>query len=304
MKAKQILFIGLSSVGDVIMTSPVLQSLNNKYPEAVMDVIGDNRSREIYKQIPFVRDVYIKDKNKPLRGAPDLIKQLWKRRYDLIVDVRTDGLAYLLRGKRKYTKWFKKSYGEHAVEDLMGVIFSIHGNEPIGHTKIWLAENHRDYANEKLSCFDAGRVLALSVGTEDKLFKTWPEEKFIELCNLHKDDFSGVVFLGNEQELERTEKIIEQINIPSLNTAGNSLLEAAALLEKVFLYIGPDSGLGHIASAMNTNTISFFSVVSPARYKPWGEKAAYVVGENNDARNIPVDSVSKLVDRVLDNKAG
>ena len=301
MSVKKILFIGLSSVGDVVMTTPVLRSLQDKYPDALFDIVVDKRGTGLYKNYPRLNKLYLKDKDRPLRGVPDLLFQLWKTRYDLIVDVRTDGLAYLLRAKKRHTKWFAKSYGLHAVEDLMGVIAKLHGNESIPHTCVWPTDADRKYATKEISAFsNKDRLLALSIGDSRKPFKTWPADKFIELLNQHENDFSGVIFLGNSFEAEETQKVANNIKLPHINTVGNSLLEAAALLEKSYLYIGPDSGLGHIASAVETPTISFFSIVKPERYRPWGNKAICLVGGNSDARNIPVDEVSAAIRRMID----
>jgi lipopolysaccharide heptosyltransferase III len=296
MVVKNILFIGLSSVGDVVMTTPVLQSLHNKYPKASFDIVSDNRSVALYESYPYKNKLYLKDKDKPLRGVPDLLLKLWKKRYDIIVDVRTDGLAYLLRSKKRYTKWFANSYGPHAVEDLLGVVSSLHGNDPIPHTQVWLSDSNRDYAIKQISVFkNKEKLLAISVGDPDKPFKTWPNNKFIELLKRHKNDFSGIIFLGGDSETENTLQVAGEIDIPYINAAGNSLLEAAALIEKSCLYIGPDSGLGHIASALKIPTISLFSQVSPERFRPWGDKAVCIRGENNDARNISVDIISSAV---------
>ncbi len=301
MSVKKILFIGLSSVGDVVMTTPVLRSLQNKYPDALFDIVVDKRGTGLYKNYPRLNKLYLKDKDRPLRGVPDLLFQLWKTRYDLIVDVRTDGLAYLLRAKKRHTKWFAKSYGLHAVEDLMGVIAKLHGNKPIPDTRIWPSDADREYAIKEISVFsNADRLLALSIGDSRKPFKTWSADKFIELLSQHENYFSGVIFLGNSFEAEETQKVASNIKLPHINTVGNSLLEAAALLEKSCLYIGPDSGLGHIASAAETPTISFFSIVKPERYRPWGNRAICLAGENSDARNIPVDEVSAAIRRMID----
>ena len=296
MVVKNILFIGLSSVGDVVMTTPVLQSLHDKYPEARFDIVTDRRSMALFENCQYKNNLYLKDKDKFLRGVPYLLSNLWKNRYDIIVDLRTDGLAYLLRSKKRYTKWSSKTYGPHAVEDLLGVIASLHGDDPIPHTQIWLSESNREYANKNISVFnDKKRLLALSVGDPRKPFKTWDTEKFIELINLHENDFSGVIFLGGEHEIENTLKVASKIDIPYINVVGNSLLEAAALIEKSCLYIGPDSGLGHIASAVKVPTVSLFGPVSPERFRPWGDMAICIRGENNDARNISVQEISSAV---------
>ena len=296
MGVNKILFIGLSSVGDVVMTTPVLTSLQNKYPEALFDIVVDKRGIELYKNFPKLNKLYLKDKDKPLRGVPDLLLRLWKNRYDIIVDVRSDGLAYLLRAKKRYTKWFARSYGPHAIEDLMGIIATLHGDKPLPHTSVWPAELDREYAKKEIAVFNnTDLLLAISIGDSRKPEKTWTTDKFVDLLNKHKDDFTGVIFLGNSYEAEGTREVASKIDMQYINTIDNSLLEAASLLEKSCLYIGSDSGLGHIASAVKTPTISFFSLMKPDRYRPWGDKAVCICGSDNDARNISVDEVSAVV---------
>ena len=296
MNVKKILFIGLSSAGDVVMTTPALISLQNKYPEALFDIVADKRGVQLYKNFPKLNKIYLKDKDKPLRGVPDLLLQLWKNRYDLIIDMRTDGLAYLLRAKKRYTKFFARSYGSHAIEDLMGIIAPLHGDKPLPHTSVWPAELDREYAKKEISVFNnTDLLLAISIGDSRKPEKTWTTNKFVDLLNKHKDDFTGVIFLGNSYEAEGTREVASKIDMQYINTVNNSLLEAASLLEKCCLYIGPDSGLGHIASAVKTPTISFFSLMKPDRYRPWGDKSICICGSANDARNISVDEVSAAI---------
>ncbi len=300
MSVTKILFIGLSSVGDVVMTTPVLRSLQDKYPEALFDIVVDKRGTGLYKNYPRLNKLYLKDKDKPLRGVPDLLMQLWKTRYDLVVDVRTDGLAYLLRSKKRYTKWGAKSYGPHAVENLMGVIDDLHGDHPIPDTKVWPSDADRGYASKQISVFsNKDKLLALSMGDNRKPEKTWTIDKFVKLLKQHENDFSGVIFLGNSFEAKETLEVMSKVNLQHINTVGNSLLEAAALIEASCLYVGPDSGLGHIASAVKTATISFFGVTEPERYRPWGNKAVCLMGANSDARNISVNDVSAAIKDIL-----
>ena len=301
MDVNKILFIGLSCVGDVVMTSPVIQVLKEKFPKTTIDFVADKRSRDLYANIPSLGKIVIKNKDSFLRGTPGLISQLWKTKYDIIVDVRTDGLAYLLRGKKRFTKWSAKSYGPHAVETLMGVIAPLHGNNPIPDTHVWLSDSQREHADKKISVFNRKeRLLTISVGDIRRPVKCWSAEKFVELLNKHRDDFSGVIFLGGHLDDERTLEVTSKIDIAHINTIGGSLLDAAALMEKSCLYIGPDSGLGHVASAVQIPTISLFSVDRPERCRPWGDKAVCIVGTKNDARNISVYEVTKAIRKTLE----
>ena len=73
MNVNKILFIGLSNVGDVVMTTPVLKALHNKYPDALFDIVADKRAMQLYANCPFLNKLYLKDKDKLLRGVPLLL---------------------------------------------------------------------------------------------------------------------------------------------------------------------------------------------------------------------------------------
>ena len=297
MKSEQkILFIGLSCVGDVIMTTPVMLALHRHFPDAKLDVIADNRSRELYETCPFVDRVYIKDKRLFLRGVPGILKSLLKQHYDVIVDLRTDGLAYLLRGKRKYTKWTAGNYGPHAIEDLIGVIAAINKDESIPHPCVWLQNQHYEYAEQMLSSFDnQEHLLAVSVGEPAKPFKTLTMDTWKELLATCASRFSGIVFMGGPSEQKQTDELVSMSGLRCVSVVGNSLLESAAVLEKVSLYMGPDSGLGHIASAVHTPTITFISACPAERYRPWGEQATCIIAPDKDARLITAGDIEQTL---------
>ena len=92
---KTILLITLSNIGDAVMTTPVMTALHNKYPRAVMDIVADARSGEIFTQCPYKGEIFLKDKQAGWQGLLRLVKQLRMKRYDLMVDLRTDGLTLL-----------------------------------------------------------------------------------------------------------------------------------------------------------------------------------------------------------------
>jgi len=300
-KAQQILFIGLSCVGDVVMTTPLIRSLHSLFPEARFDFVVDGRSKALYENCPYRRQIFEKNKNKFMRGLPELLKQLWRYKYDLIVDVRTDGMAYLLRGKKRLTKFNSVPYGEHAVEKLMGVIAPLHKDKPIPDTEVWMCDEHAEYARNKLSVFkDKSKLLAISTGEPSKPHKNWMTDKWIQFLDEISNHISGLVFIGGPNEVAEISIIKERVKTPFIDVAGNSsLLESAAILKQMSLYVGPDSGPGHLAAADDTKTITLFSLFGPERYLPWGKKAFSVRGEENDARNISVAEIVTLFNRVI-----
>ena len=281
------------------MTTPVLESLHMKYPNAVIDIVSAARSDILYEHCPYRGNVYLKNKNKFLRGSLDLLQQVRRNSYDLIVDLRTDGLAYLCRGKKRMTKWSSKSYGNHAVEKLMGVIRNIHLNGDIPASKVWLTKKEQDYADSLLKELPPGKWIEFAPGNINEK-KIWPVEYYAALANSVSDIFTGVILDGSGSEKNYTEAVSKRLKIPFVDLAGNTnLLQAAAVLQKASLFVGGDSGLGHIAAAVSTPTLTFFSVDSPERVLPWGKKSDWLVSEDDNASNIPLDETINKVRSIV-----
>jgi heptosyltransferase III len=291
---ESILFITLSCVGDAVMTTPALQALHKNYPLAQIDIVADKRSSYLFSRCPYRGDIIHKDKNKIFRGALGLIKRLRQKPYDLIVDLRTDGIAYLLKGKKRLGKWNKQAYGAHAIEDLMGTIRSIHGDEPIPPTCVWLGKEHEAYANTALSGLPGNRWLAMAPGVKAER-KRWPGKKYAELANSLSDIFEGVIFVGSHSEQLHTRAVKADLRLPSVDLAGSDLLEAAAVLGRASMFVGSDSGLGHIAGAMGTATMTLFSTEHPDRYLPWGPSASWLRGEGDYVSKIAVADVEAKI---------
>ena len=62
-QVKKILFVTLSNIGYVILTTPTLIRLGQKYRNARIDIIGDARSEILYRHCPIVDKFYQKDES-------------------------------------------------------------------------------------------------------------------------------------------------------------------------------------------------------------------------------------------------
>ncbi len=282
------------------MTTPVIQSLNTLFPQAKIDVVSDSRSHILYRHCPFLGEVIIKNKNRLMRGAVDLVFTVRKKNYDLIVDLRTDGLAYLFRGQEILTKFSSRPYGRHAVENLMGVIHRIHGDREIPDTRLWITKQEEDRAQQLLKSLPGKNWLVVVPDNLDKR-KVWPKEKYINLINSFSHQLDGVIFEGSGSEREIGERIANKINVPSVNLAGKTnLLEAAAVIKRAKVYIGCDSGLGHIAGVVKTPSLILFSVDRPERVLPWRSGAKYLVSNDNMASSIDTRDAIDVFKDLLD----
>ena len=286
----KILFISLSNIGDAVMTTPVLQALHELYPGAVIDIVGDQRSSVIFKHCPYRGKIFHKQKNSFLRGVPALIMELWAQSYDLIVDLRTDGLAYLLPAGNRLTKLNRIKTGAHSVQQHLGIISKIYHSDP-PQCHVWTSSTEKKFAEESLGDYYGKKMLGLGTGANAEK-KIWPKENYLSLVEKAGEFFDAVVFLGDSRDKEYSDYISSRADVPSINLCGmTGILEAVAIQQRLVLFVGNDSGLGHMASAAGTPTITIFGTGEPERYRPWGERSLWLQGKDNNLINIQVDDV-------------
>jgi heptosyltransferase-3 len=296
---QNMLVITLSNVGDVVMTTPVLEALHGKYPLARMDIVTDARAASLFSHRPWPGEVILKDKQAGWRGLPALLKRLRATRYDLIVDLRTDGLSLLLRGRRCLTRRGARAVTGHAVERHFSVIRRREQLDTMPPPGLWLSAAEPLFASRELAGLPGNRWLALGPGARGE-GKRWPAERFAQLATRLQPHFDAVILLGSPAERDRCTRIEADLTVPCLHLAGKTdLLQAAAVLQRAQLFIGNDSGLGHMAAAVGIPTVTIFGPGDPQRYHPWHPQARWIQGARGSVGDVTVDAVVDLVAAVL-----
>jgi lipid A biosynthesis lauroyl/palmitoleoyl acyltransferase len=290
-----ILLVTLSNIGDALMTTPVMEALHAKHPQAIMDIVADPRSSELFAHCPYLNRVIHRDKSQGWRGSLVLIRELRKRRYDLIVDLRTDGLAWLLRARRRLTRRDARHARGHAVERHMAVIRRYTGTDDIPRPRLWLNATERQYAGQVLNHLPGRRWLALGPGARWEP-KRWPPGQFRELVQRHRETFDAVVLLGSRADAGICRTLADGLTLPCLDLAGQTgLLEAAAVLSRMHLFIGNDSGLGHLAAAAGIPTLTLFGPGEPRRYHPWNHPARWLQSPTGRIEDLHVSRVAEAL---------
>ncbi|WP_162299607.1 glycosyltransferase family 9 protein [Pseudomethylobacillus aquaticus] len=272
---QRILLITLSNIGDVVLTTPVLQALHIRYPDALIDIVGDARSHQVYQHCPFLGRVLLKNKQTGWRGLLTLLRQLRRVPYDLAVDLRTDGLLYAIRAKVRLGKLSNQaSLGMHSVEKHFAALQPL-GINDIPHPQVWLTMRHRQHARLLTAPFQGQRLLAIGLGANSS-HKIWPVSAYLALVYKLEMHVDAVMLLGSQQERCHADQFRQQCRLPVLDVCGQlDILQSTAMLEHALLFVGNDSGLGHLASAVGTPTFTIFGLGQPARYRPWGELAGW-----------------------------
>jgi len=106
--------IRLSSIGDIILTTPVLKALRSRYPEAQIDFLVMDRFKDAIQGVPWVDNLILfpKDSCKGLQGLIRFGKQLSQAHYDVVIDLHAKirSIVIVRQLKTKVLRYRKRAW--------------------------------------------------------------------------------------------------------------------------------------------------------------------------------------------------
>lgn len=284
-----------SNVGDLVMNVPILNYFKNSFDDISFDIIADKRSASLLSEFKGVENIFIKEKN--TKQKTKLFIKLLKNKYDYAIGLRSDAVPLVIRAKKKLYKTDRDSSINGKVPEtiyhfsILKKLFDIDEKEL--DTFISFSDESLNKLKNLINYKDNDNLLIIGPGATF-VDKTWPKENFIKLINILKENFTKVVLLGAPNEFELCKEISDltgTINLASKTT----LSQIAAIVTLGKLFIGNDSGLGHIAAAQGINTLSIFGLADPIRYTPFRQYSIY--REDKNIKKITVDDVLKKLEK-------
>lgn len=294
---QRILFITLSCLGDAVLSTPTLEAIHMTYPNAVIDVVSHPRCIEIFRYFPYVESLYEKGAERTIKDHFELLSKLRNKCYDIIVDLRTDGYSFLLKGKKRLLKkQNRRSRNMHAAEKHFAAVSSIISSDYLSVTKVYLGFQHTNYADNIINTENSK---TLTIGCGGSIKNQWPLPSYISLINLIHIGSLQIILIGNIEQQGFANQIEQGLNFKIKNMVGKTtLLESAAILRKSDLFIGTDSGLGHLASSVNCPTLTIFGSDEPTRCRPWSTQAYWLQGPNKLIDEVTPQQVIDLLHKM------
>ncbi|MGB9877973.1 MAG: lipopolysaccharide heptosyltransferase II [bacterium] len=300
---KRALVIRMSSLGDLILSTPVAEAIKKEIPNAFLAWIVEKNNAPILTNNPYVDEILIWDKS--IAGILKLIRALRRHKWDLCLDLQSlfkSALFSLLSGAKVRIGLEKVERGSHIFynftlpnipsfhalqNNLLSAYLSIdflkRGKIDIkkGLDKLYKAEGNfkpkiypspmeREKANELIKGYLP--FVALCPGTTWES-KRWNAKKWAELADFFLEKHYKVVFIGGRKDIPHIREIKSYMRGNSLDLSGKtSILEAGCILESAELAISVDSGAMHLATAVDTPVIALFGPTNPKIQGPYGEK--------------------------------
>ena len=289
---KSILIIRLYFIGDVLLSTPVIEALGRRFPDARLTVLVKKRCEDILTGNPYVDEVMIYDAvdhyHSP-RWVWRLGRELRGRRFSLSVDLTGDqrsswmvfaadpafrvgvnhaGMGFLLDHRTPY-----RATG-HVVDHLVSSVEILGATTDDASPRLYLSDDERSRAAALLD--DAGfspgeRFLAVAPGANLPL-KRWAPERFGSLARLARERLGmRTAVLGSESDIEMARAVVESSGGVAVNLAGRtSVRMAGAVSAAAAAFVGNDSGPMHVAAAVGTPVVGLFGPTRPEHYAPRG----------------------------------
>ena len=270
---RTILFITLSNLGDIILTTPVLERLHDEFPEARIDVITGEAGTEIFEAHPAVRSVETRGKKRGFAERLAELAELRRRRYDLVVDLRNSLIPYLA-GARYHTAISpSKSPSTHKIKEHLAKLSGMGLEVPPGwRFFIPATDEDRKFAEETAP--NEGESVIINPGAKSHL-KRWDAAKYALLADRIVSELGRKVFLaGNADDSDVVAHVKSRMKQRAEDLCGRTSLGALAeLARRAGLIITNDSAPLHVASAVGTPTIAIFGPSDEKRYGPLADRS-------------------------------
>lgn len=297
---KKVLIIRFSSIGDIVLTTPVIRCLKTQLNESEIHFLTKKSFLGALNQNPYLDKIHSIEKN-----TAELIDELKKENYDYIIDlhnnIRTKSIKIKLRKpsisfrKLNIEKWLlvnlkiNKMPDIHIVDRYLETVKSLGINNDNKGLDYFIAQNDElDLASIPES-HRAGYI-AFVIGGQHAT-KRLTNEKISAICREIK---LPIILLGGKEDLFEADKIESSCkNHNIFNACGRySLNQSAGIIKQARKVITHDTGLMHIAAAYKKDILSIWGNTVPA----FG-MYPYLAGQNSkivEVKNLSCRPCSKI----------
>jgi ADP-heptose:LPS heptosyltransferase len=266
------LIVRFSSIGDIILTTPVIRGIKMQVQEAEVHFLTKKNYEPIISSNPYLDKIYTLENN-----FRSLIKELKKEKYDYIIDlhrnIRTARLKLFLSSvsfsfnKLNIRKWLLVNFkidklpNIHIVDRYLKTVelFAVEqDNKGLDYNIPPVEEVN---TNSNFGCLPNEYIVIVVGGGHQT--KQIPEEQLVEIIN---NLTIKMVLIGGSEDIRKAENIVSQVkdNSKVINRAGKlSINQSASVIRQSRLVLTPDTGMMHIAAAFQKKIFSVWGNTVP-----------------------------------------
>ena len=296
-KSRKYLIIGPSWVGDMVMSQSLYQRLNTLYPDVQIDVLAPAWCHPILERMPEVTHAI----KMPIGHGELAFRERWNIAKKLKTHAYTHAIILPNSAKSALIPWFagianrtgwkgEMRYGlltdlrpcktdfQYMVERYVALAHDKHTMcQAVTLSNCSTPQLRIDKENQDTSlisfAIDKNKALVgLCPGAEFGPAKRWPDEYYADVAQTLIDQGHQIALFGSHKDASVTARIVDNLSKYAqtycFDLAGKTTLnDAVDLLAACHTVISNDSGLMHVAAAVNTKIIAIYGSSSP-QYTP------------------------------------
>lgn len=288
----------LRSIGDTILSTPSLIALRRFLPDARIDILLEDWVAPVLENFDAVDNIlsFGKDTKSKITTA----RQIRKNKYDVVFNlhggttstffVKASGakhrvgfstyrysFLYNHRLPSPVDFWNRKKL--HSAEQQLALLgFAGVPVEDKPKTKLIVNESAKEKIRSKIENRKSKIVLLHPVAAFDT--KQWATENFARIAEFLSEKDFEIVAVATKNEREFLENLQKFSKAPIKIFDDLTLPEITALASQAELFIGNDSGIAHIAAAVETPSVVIFGSSNRDHWRPWTNAPNEIVFEN------------------------
>lgn len=301
----KLLILRFSSIGDIVLTTPVIRALKTQVDNAEIHFATKIQYRDLFEANPYVDKMhYLTD------SLPDLINKLAREDFDCVIDLHHNIRTWRVKralGKRSYSfrklnveKWLMVNFKINKLPNIHIVDRYMETVAPLGVKMDALGLDYFIPEKDEVPLewlpadFRKGYIV-FAIGAQHAT-KKLPVNRIIELCDKinrpivllgGKEDFENgeqiTTFFSRRETSEETEKVLDELNKKTIvyNACGKFNINQSASLVKQSRYVFThDTGLMHIAAAFKKEVFSIWGSTIPS-FGMYPYRTKFTILENN-----------------------
>jgi ADP-heptose:LPS heptosyltransferase len=267
----KVLIIRFSSIGDIVLTTPVIRCIKKQLPNVELHFLTKKRFEPLIKGNPHIDKIITYEEK-----IKSIINELTLIDYTYVIDLHNNLRSTYVKARMRsfsftvdkinFKKWLMVSFKvdklpkKHIVDRYMDTV------RPLGVYNDFLGLDYYIPENEQVDYSLIPKThqegyIAIVIGGSYAT-KRLPEDQLIKLCKAIK---KPMFLLGGQDDLPTAKKIKAEVGEKAYNGVGVfSINESASVVQNAAIVITHDTGLMHIASAFKKDIISIWGNTIPA----------------------------------------
>ncbi len=320
--SKKYLFVRQDRIGDVLVSTPLIHALKQRYPNATVDFLLSTNNHFVLENEPLVRKRWIY--RKTLVGAWQVLKGVRREQYDFVIDLMdnpsaTSTVLCALAGggwNVGLSKINEYAYDivvplisrkEHHIIDRLAKLLTVFGIDQEGldfKVHYTVARESSGFADRFIadSHLETKRIIGVNISPGEGT-RFWGIENYRALISWLQTVLTNdpIVVLYQPSDQGVAEEIAKPFSEVLLSPETKTFDQFAALVERLWMLVTPDTSAVHLAAAFSIPSVVLYvqSDKELRIWEPYGSLSEVVVTEVDNLQSITLESVTRAITNLV-----